>query len=440
MEGEGVLIITRLSTQNAGNEALSKELIHLICTNTRKWPVRVLDRHPRYFEKFTLKGLGKDPIAGFEAVLDFLFAKFQHVDAPSAPTGVEGCVRLDGRGWELTGPLRNFKRKVGLRRRLASAGLLERKKVAVAVRACMNASTVIWNPAGEIRPALTSENEVVRLLLLVGIAQRSARQTAVINHSLEVENPRLRELITYVYSKANYVGLRDGRSITTARLFGIPDRKLVEAPDLVFLAQSRPGREAPTGNPRGAIALAVNGLEAMAGADEWRELIAGLNTLGRPLLFVSNAMNHDLAFARRLAAWSLEPHVVTYQPGYQELRGYYRHCSALVSSRLHASVLALTEGVPVVSIEPSVFKLTAVFQQMNYPLPTERLQSVGWSDRVLANVRRCLSAEREELKAEGARIMTRQIAHVQASYAPLLRLACGMPSTAPIPSLRQAIT
>lgn len=422
MGTDGVLVITRLSTQNAGNEALSKELIHFLLSNVRGQPVRALDRYPRLFEQFTLPGLGADPVAGFEALVDRLVSRFGHVDAPQARTAAESLVRLDTRGRELAGPLRTLKRKIAWRRRLSVLGLIEKAEPATAIRACMNASLVIWNPAGEIRPTPTSVDHVVRLLLLLRIAQKQGRRTAVINHSLEVGDPRLRRLVAHVYSKADYVGLRDAKSIATAREFGVPADKLMESPDLVFLAGKRVGAQQDKGVPPGTIALAINGLEAMTGTDEWDRLLDGLASFGRPLLFVSNAMNHDLEFARSLAHRVPGARVVEHQPGYQDLRAYYRPCSVLISSRLHASVLALAEGVPVVSIEPSVFKLTAIFQQMDYPIPTERLQVSGWAGRVLSHVAACLSDEQGALRQQGAEIMMRQVERVEQAFAPLFAL------------------
>jgi len=202
---------------------------------------------------------------------------------------------------------------------------------------------------------------------------------------------------------------------------GLPRERIHEAPDLVFLASRKAGKETIDAVPKGSIALAINGLEAPSGLEEWNRLMNGLKELGRPFLYVSNAVNHDLEFARQLAD-KFGGTVVDHQPGYQALRGYYRNCDSLISSRLHASILALCEGVPVVSIEPSVFKLTAIFQQLEYPIGTERLQERGWSDRVLANVTRCLS-EQAAFASQGLKSLERQTGRIDDAYAPLFALA-----------------
>jgi polysaccharide pyruvyl transferase WcaK-like protein len=342
------------------------------------------------------------------------------LNAPLPQRAAINCVKLDETARELTGPLRTLKRKLAIRRRLASLGLIERHEVFRAVTACATSDLVIWNPAGEIHPTGDS-NQVLQLLLLMRIAQLEGKKTAVINHSLEIVDDRLRRLITHVYANLDYVGVRDAKSVEAALALGLARERIYEAPDLVFLASRQAGKETIDTVSKGSIALAINGLEAPSGLEEWNGLMNGLKKFGRPFLFVSNAVNHDLEFARRLAE-KFGGIVVEHQPGYQALRGYYRNCDSLISSRLHASILALCEGVPVVSIEPSVFKLTAIFQQLNYPIGTERLQERGWSDRVLAKVTRCLS-EQAAFASEGLKSLERQTGRIDAAYAPLFALA-----------------
>lgn len=420
MSQSRILLISRLSTQNAGNEALSKELIAYVTDRLPDADVRALDRYPRYFEQFRLEDLGSDPIVGFDQLADRMRKDYCRADAaPPAPAAIER-VRLDETGRELTGPLRTLKRKLAVRRRLSALRLIERDDISTAVTACATSGLSIWNPAGEIHPT-GCPDQVMRLLLLLRIAQLGGQRTAVINHSLEIANERLQRLIAHVYSRLDYVGVRDARSAEIARALTRSDQRVREAPDLVFLASRRRGEHAAEPVPEGAIAFGINGLEAQGGVDEWSTLMQGLKRFDRPFVFVSNAVNHDREFARRLAK-RFGGSVVEHQPGYQTLRSYYRRCAVLISSRLHASILALCEDVPVVSIEPSMFKLTAIFQQLNYPLETERLQIPGWADRVLRKVGRCLS-DRETLSVRGREALKEQTRRIDDAYAPLFALA-----------------
>jgi exopolysaccharide biosynthesis predicted pyruvyltransferase EpsI len=65
---------------------------------------------------------------------------------------------------------------------------------------------------------------------------------------------------------------------------------------------------------------------------------------------------------------------------------FYSRFGALVASRLHSSILAISTGTPVITIEPSVFKLTAIFEQMSYPYGTEdpgaQAGQIGWLQRL----------------------------------------------------------
>ena len=297
------LIITRMTTQNAGNEALSKELINYVTQKLPELETFALDRYPRFFEQFTLDSLGSDPASAFDAIVRNLIANCMRPGVGSLDKANEARVRLDPRGRELGGPLRRLKRSIAIRRRLATRGLIEREDPVRAVTACATADLVIWNPAGEMGAGVTAIDHVVRLLLLIGVAQASGRKTAVVNHSLEVTDPRLRKLVAHVYSRCDYVGFRDPRSVEAALSIGVRPDKIVESPDLVFLAARRPAKASPPDAPQDAIVVALNGgMEVSAPADDWRRLASGLGKFGRPLLFLSNAVNHDRLFATRLRA------------------------------------------------------------------------------------------------------------------------------------------
>jgi len=416
-----ILIISRLSTQNAGNEALSKILLDYFRNSVPEGLVFALDRYPRQFEKLRLAQLGADPVAAFDALAWRMISRYSRADAPLPQLADRNMVKLDQSAKELRGALRTLKRKLALRRRLASLGLIERDAPFVAVSACTHSDLVVWNPAGEIHPT-GSPDQVMRLLLLLRAAQLSGKRTAVINHSLEVNNDALRKLIAHVYGQLDYVGVRDAKSVSVAKSFGVPPERIYEAPDLVFLASQEPPAPEQDGKESGAIGLAINGLESLSGADEWQTLLAGLQRLQRPILLVSNAVNHDLAFASRLADGYPKAVVIEHQPGYEALRGYFKQCSVLISSRLHSSILSLCEGTPVISIEPSVFKLTAIFEQMAYPIATESLQKPGWAVRVLEQVEKCVSGAGGDISSLGLQKVREQSLRVQQAYAPLFRL------------------
>ncbi|WP_313606844.1 polysaccharide pyruvyl transferase family protein [Rhizobium sp.] len=414
------LLISRLTTQNAGNEALSKQFIKYFLANSERESVLALDRYPRYFESLTTEQLGARPVEKFDNLAKDLMHRFTVRNAERLPEAAVDLVILDESAREITGFLRKIKRKLAWRKRLASLLLIEKDHLLSAVTGCAMSDLIVWNPAGEIHPT-GSADQVMRLLLLLRIGQMSGRKTAVINHSLEIVDDRLRQLIAHVYANLDYVGVRDAKSVEVALSLGVRKERIFESPDLVFLASRE--EKAPHGKSlKGSIALAINGLEASSGADEWVHFMKGLGDLNRPIVLVSNAVNHDRDFSKYLASLADNTKVIEYQPGYLELRSFYKDCLVLVSSRLHASILALCEDTPVMSIEPSVFKLTAIFEQMDYPVKTVRLQEPGWSDKLLGDIRAVLNNEGADLVAEGARALGQQVELIDRAFRPLFAL------------------
>ncbi|WP_165799646.1 polysaccharide pyruvyl transferase family protein [Sphingomonas oleivorans] len=421
-----VALITRMSTQNAGNEALSIELINFFKRELPNAEIRAMDRYPRFFEHLKIAHLqagGGSLIQAFDALADRLLARFSPSPQPNlAPLADERLVRLDQTAKELTGRLRQIKRAIALRQNLARLGLIGRDEVARTFDTCRWSDLLVWNPAGEFHPT-GNPDQTFRLLLILRIAQRLGKRTAIINHSIEISDPRLRELVKHVYCNADYVGVRDAQSVQEALKLGVEAGRIHESPDLVFLASIPDAiKIAPADAiPEGAIGISINGLEAMRGQDEWDDFFARIKTLGREFVYLSNAMNHDLELAHQFAA----RHggiVIERQPTYRELRGFYGRMGVLVSSRLHASILALCEGTPVISIEPSVFKLTAIFEQMNYSIPTDNLAHAGWWKRLSTHVEQAL-LDRGTLSNVGAKALALQVQRIHGAYERLFYLA-----------------
>lgn len=435
-----VVLISRLSTQNAGNEGLSIEFISLMRELLPHAELRAIDRYPAYFARLRMAHLGAE-LAHVPAKFDDLVRQLSVLGTGSrlSPLADANLVRLNPSGRELPRWLARIKRFVAIRRRLAQLGALGRSHARASIVTVRRADVVLWNPAGEIHPT-GSRDEVLRLLILVRMAQMEGARTLIVNHSLEIADQTLRVLLSHVYRQASQVCVRDRVSLQKALEIGVDVRRLHEVPDLVFLAATSAQRVLPPAKenfPPGAIGIAVNGNEASLADPGWAALFDGLRRLGRPLVFVSNAMNHDMPLALQLqAAYGVK--VVERQPSYRELRGFYAGLSVLVSSRLHASILSLCEGVPVVSIEPSQFKMTAIFEQLGYPLRTLHTATAGWPQQALANVNRALSPaeglsdtgrdaarrQSDEVRRAYRKLLT-QSAATTAQRAPLLTVGCG---------------
>ncbi|MEJ1157547.1 polysaccharide pyruvyl transferase family protein [Prosthecomicrobium sp. N25] len=410
-------LITRLSTQNAGNEALSTELIRMF----RQKPdleTRVLDRYPRKLETRSFAEFGPDlseAVPTFERLTEAELPRERPVSNPSlAPLADESLVALDTSGKELPGWVRSVKRRIGVRRNLAALGLIGREEANTTLDTLNWADLVIWNPAGEFHPT-GDPDQNLRILMLMRAAQRAGKRTAIINHSLEIEEPRLRAVVSHVYRHCDFLAVREEPSADAVRALGVTPNRIQVVPDIVFRVSREPG-PLPAGAivPEGAIGFSINGLEAESGLDEWDALFSALKATGRPFVFVSNAANHDLAFAERMAL-RYDGKVVGWQPKYRDLQSIMSRLAVLVSSRLHSSILAMSAGTPVVTVEPSVHKLTGIMQEIRYPLATRRSTDPGWSERVVADVSQIL-ADRPRYAALCAAIVDEQARRIDDLY------------------------
>jgi|GEM_PF-2968523 len=423
-----ILLITRLSTQNAGNEGLSIELINLVKSILPAAEIRAMDRYPPYFSQFHIPILGSDMkkvLSNFEELSNDLARKFRGKSDELVDIANEGQVKLDKTAKELTGWIRKVKRRIAIRKRLAALGLIGKAGAAKAINSCLWADLVIWNPAGEIHhPSKFSQangDEVLRLLLLIRIAQLNGARTMIINHSLEIGDPALRIILKHVYEAAEQISVRDKKSRMEALSLGLEPTKVHEIPDMVYLAAEDPAGVIPSPEEcfkPGSICFAINGRKAYGMEAEWDALFEGAKKFGRPITFLSNAMHHDVPFVKGLAQ-KHDIQVISRQPTYREIQGFYNHIDILVGSRLHSNVLALCAGVPVVSLEASIFKMTGVFEQLEYPIPTSNMKDIGWHKVVLQKIESALN-ERDQLSMLSKKVTLKQADRIRQSYASLL--------------------
>lgn len=380
-----IVFLTRLSMQNAGNEALSSELLNLF-ESKKGVTVRAFDRYPQFFFKYELKhivgGQEKDLLNKFDNICKNLIEQFS--DSNFILQKQENVVTLNKKGKELTGNLRKLKQKLAVRKRLAKVGLLGKDDVKTIVNTILNSEQLIWNPAGEIHPT-GNVDEVMRILILIRIAQLSGKKTYIINHSLELFDDSLTIILGHIYRNCNSVLVRDHVSVVETAKIGVDKSKVFEVPDAVFLTVNENDIASEKAKTKG-ICLAINGLEAIHASEaQWNAFFSGLKKFNKPICFLSNAMNHDMKFAMQYAQ-KFDIEVIGYQPGYKDIQAFYADFDVLISSRLHSAILALAESVPVISIEPSVFKLTSIFDQINYPIKTVNLNDSEWVEKTIKNV------------------------------------------------------
>jgi polysaccharide pyruvyl transferase WcaK-like protein len=419
-------------THNAGNEALSSSWLRYLEYKAPQADIRVIDRCwslSRAMGVASRPGLAGDPgplVEQFERMVDRFIRRTEPDPSGKLAGGIrEQAVAAPTQPRRKPLLLAKLIRLLRPRSRLAAAGLIGGTELRKVANTLAWAEVVIWNAAGEIYPTGEWE-DLLRMLILLAAAQRLGAKIVVVNHSLETRDPRLDRLLAHVHAKSDLLFLRGKASMAKAIAIGLPGAKLIEAPDLVFRARLETGggaRERSGAIPPGAIVLALNGLSARNGIDEWERLLVGLGGVGRPLAFLSNSMLDDRDFIRRFDG-RVAVTVIERQPGYAEMLQLFAPAALVVSSRLHSAILALCAGVPIVTIEGSDYKISEVVEQMNYPVPTEPVAIAGWADRVLRHVRDALD-DRERLTVVGAEAVERQVARIDRAYRPLFDLLEG---------------
>lgn len=388
-----VLFITRMKPNNAGNTALSSEALRLF-QEFGYDSLRAFDRYPRYIESFDAPPADTPrdkAIAMFQEDAAKIAKKYSNDPGTALlpEAGPDDVVQVTGLNRQPS-VLRQVKKAIALRKRLAGAGLIGDQELQSVLHTLKWANLIIWNPAGEFHPT-GSVDQNYRLLLLMAVGQSMGAKLAFVNHSLEIDHAALSHIVSHMYSGASSVIIRDQKSYDFALSLGVPADRLNIAPDLVFLCAGRQSEIIPPENvPEGSIGLAVNALEAHKGGNDWDQLMEGLVATGRPLVYVSNAVRRDHGLAEKLAA-QYGGLVFDRQPTYQELLTIFGRMDALISSRLHSSILSLCVGVPVVTIEPSVFKLTEVMRGSGFPIQTKQLGTPGWAQAVLDDINAILA-------------------------------------------------
>jgi polysaccharide pyruvyl transferase WcaK-like protein len=312
--------------------------------------VRAFDRYPQYLYRYDLRQIiatsEKNIITNFDNICRKLLEELS--DSNFLLPDQKNVVTLNQTGKELSGTLRKIKRKIAVRKRLAKLALFGKKDARNVVNTILKSDKLIWNPAGEIHPT-GNVDEVFRILILVRIAQLAGKKTYIVNHSLELFDDSLTVILGHVYQGCSSVLVRDHVSVIETRKIGVKISNVFEVPDAVFLTFNQNSIKKAT--QQKGICLAINGLEAFNGGEQWSDFFRELKKFNKPIHFLSNAMNHDMEFANNYAQeFGIE--VVTYQPGYKKLQDFYADFDVLISSRLHSAVLALAESIPVVIIVP----------------------------------------------------------------------------------------
>jgi polysaccharide pyruvyl transferase WcaK-like protein len=414
-----VLLITRLRTLNKGNQALSAAWLALLRQAFPATPIRVLERRPPHLLQYTLGQLARarDPFQAFDALTTRLA---RLAPGPTAVRDPDPAPRilLDE---AIPVPVRypELRKRLNLRGWIARTGRY-RHAYLQRLAACQRARLVVVNPAGEFFPRMPEP--AFYHLLDAHVAHKLGVPTAIVNHTMDIDDPTLRAVIPKIYRELDIVGFRDTKSVQAFRDMGGELANVVVAPDLALASQAGPlGKRRP-----GEIAVAINVPEATARgyAGRWFDVIRGLQASNHRVVLVSNEAPSDLAFydqLRKDLGVTIEGASLDYDR-YAALLGSF---DLVVSSRMHTAILAMVGGAPVVPVEGSSFKITGLFQELGLPVQVIRPPADGWVEAVVAQAD-SVRARRDALAAELTGRLDAMRGRITAALLPRLRAAAGV--------------
>jgi polysaccharide pyruvyl transferase WcaK-like protein len=369
-----VVLITRMETINAGNQALSSALIQLTSELYPRHKVVALERRPPALEGFSLsgcQGADHDDIGRFRRFADGLLT----LDRGILGAGRTATPRVEDP--RLVSDKPGLAHRVLRRLQKASSrlsGWIGSREFSQRLWLYRHASLVIANPAGEFDPS-GSPDTPAQLLLDLYVARRCGASTAIVNHSVEVRDDRLRRLIPDIYAEFDVVVARDDLSKDALVEFGVPAERIGVAPDLAFALDL--GDRSTLQAQSGGVALALNPHLLNLDVATAETIVDMLTARSTELTFVSNCWKKDRELAKHLLSRS----PLNLQDGPLDFRLYSDLLSGfefVVSSRLHTIVLALLRGVPVIPLETQLHKISGLMESIGYPLETIRIGSENW--------------------------------------------------------------
>lgn len=371
-----IVLITRVRTNNKGNQALSAAWVSLLQRAFPEAEVEVFERRPAHLLQHTLEEFrhARNPVRAFESAARKL-ARLAPVGETGSPPK-QPSIALD----ESISPRPRFaeiRQRLNLRKWVARAGLY-RDAYEHRLAACKAASLVVVNPAGEFFPK--DPTPALYHLLDVYVAHLLGRPSAIVNHTMDVTDPTLRKLIPVLYRQLDLVGFRDEPSVDAFKAMGGQLDNVVVAPDLA-LSTLPP---APRPRRHGVIGLAIHTPDAASidRLDEWLRLIEQLRKRRFQVVLVSNELPTDLPFLRTVQnriSIPIEGVGLDFK-AYSALLG---SLDLVVTSRMHTGILAMVAGTPVVPVEGPSFKITGLFRELELAVEVTQPTHAGWREMVV---------------------------------------------------------
>ncbi|QIK79263.1 polysaccharide pyruvyl transferase family protein [Sphingomonas piscis] len=260
-------------------------------------PFGIAPRVPNHLTLYELSALGPpdQAAARFEQWAEQIVADWSANRPPASRFGVTMPV-LDETEIARPGPLFKVRRKLGIRSRLAHAGRY-RSDYRNRLSAFQEAGCVILNPAGEFW--ISATDIPMRHLLDIYVAKKLGCLTAIVNHTFELVEPSLLQVVKHVYSAMDVISVREESSKARLTSLGIDPDLITVAPDVVFMTEPAPSDAHPASG-RARVAICPNTAYLDQAEDVWSDLIQALLDREYDLTLVTNDFPTDRPALDRL--------------------------------------------------------------------------------------------------------------------------------------------
>jgi polysaccharide pyruvyl transferase WcaK-like protein len=372
-----VTLITRLLTNNAGNQALSSALIGYFTAHYPDHRITALERSPSALNGYVLSAI---PLA--EVVPRFRSFACDLLNRCSA-TPLREPTAGDVPAPILQATMPFHKRIIRRSRRHLPAldSLMATSEYRRRVTTYQRSAAVIANPAGEFDPAAAGDAPA-RLLLDLYVAKLAGAHTAAVNLSAEMSDEKLKALVRAVGPEFDAIVTRDQSSRAALVELGLPAERVSVAPDAVFSLPHQAERPGAEGRTR-RVGLALNPTNIHVNEGVAHQLVRKLLDRGYAVTAISNCWSVD----KNLWTPLTRRFPLEVQPSdlpYDSYLSYLATFDYLASGRMHTNVFGALAGVPSIPLEGNLFRTAGLLGGHGYPIPVVHLGARDWQTRFTA--------------------------------------------------------
>lgn len=200
------------------------------------------------------------------------------------------------------------------------------------------------------------------------LAKSMGKPAAVVNHTVAIERPSNRALVSYVYSLLDCLMVREPRSRDRIIDLGIDPDRIVQSCDAAFGLPLRTVA-APAGRqPTGKVGICVRGDRTVL-TDYWADVAKHLQeSLGLDVTFFFTSRQQDKrAFEEIRSRYAPIKHLpfCDYAPLLKTIEEF----DFIITDRYHATIFAILVATPFVTIDSNTFKTRGLMDMVGYPVP-----------------------------------------------------------------------